>query len=152
MFGELTVKATQYEPAAQMDDPGVIAGLEYVDTIERTKANGDPASVPTALVFRFPSQTLDAALAAKGKAPTVFGRPDGLLGFVDIDGIDLDADADQSDAPGTEAIVAQRICSGEVRLTWNDACAEAGVVPDAIVVSDTVRRCAQARGTVGVRR
>ena len=41
-------------------------------------------------------------------------------------------------AAAAEPIVAQRICSGEVRLAWNDACAETGVVPDAIVLSDTV--------------
>ena len=56
---------------------------------------------PTASLPRCPLRWCSASrprpsmprLVATGRASTVFGRPDGLLGFADIDGIDVDPDA-----------------------------------------------------------
>lgn len=145
VFTELVVK-TGYELPAQLDDPSVIAGLECLGTVERIGAKGQALDSP-AIVLRFPTQTLDRDLAA-GKGQVVFARPDGLLGFASIDGVDLDpvggtdADPDTDPLAGTTGevlpVASQQVCSGEVRLVWNDACDEAGAFPAAVVLNDSV--------------
>jgi predicted RecB family nuclease len=113
VFGGMIAK-TAYDLSAQLDDPGMLAGLRFVGLVERLGKNGKP-KLPAA-EFSFPAQAIGRKLSKS--SGVVFSAGDELVEFSTIDELDHDA--------------------GRVRLVWNERCQELGVTPSAVVLNDWV--------------
>ncbi len=108
--------STCLETAEMLDDPDVLAGLEFVGVEPRYTAKGKERKWPGAR-FRFPPQEISADLARDG-ASVLYGSPDGPTGYSSVSDID-------------ETV-------GELVLEWNDKAAERGVHPSAVAFHDWV--------------
>ena len=108
--------STYRETADMLDDPDVLAGLEFIDIEARYTAKGKERKWPGAR-FRFPPQEISDELAADD-ASVLYGSPDGATGYSSVS--DLDEVA------------------GELVLEWNDKATERGVHPSAVAFHDYV--------------
>ena len=113
VFGGMIAK-TGYDSSAQLDDPEVLGGLEFVEHLDRLGKKGK-AITPVA-VFKVPMQDVGRKLG--NGAGVIFSAGDQLIGFGSIDQLDLDA--------------------GLLRLTWNEKCQQLGVLPTAVVLNSWV--------------
>jgi predicted RecB family nuclease len=113
MFGGLVAK-TQYELSAQMDDLDMLAGLRFVEHLERLGRNGKP--ITPAILMQVPPQRTGRKLAPG--TSVVFRGGDEVIGFSSIASVDVEA--------------------GQVELIWNKRCQELGVLPTSIVISEWV--------------
>ena len=109
--------STCLETAEMLDDPDVLAGLEFVGLEPRYGAKGQELKSPGAR-FRLPDQAISGDLARDG-ASVLYGSLDGPTVYTTISEID--------DA------------NGEVVLVWNDKAAELGVHPSAVGYHDWVQ-------------
>ncbi len=115
--GNLLAKAGM-DPADQLADPTVIAGLEYVGQLERLGAKGRP--ITPSIELHFPPQPLSPKLHPRdGRRPgTVYSGPDGMMGFATVDAIDEAA--------------------GRLELVWSTKSHDLGIIPAAVVLNDHV--------------
>ena len=111
VFGGMIAK-TGYDLSAQLDDPEMLGGLEFVAHVERLGARGQ--MIMPVVSLKMPRQEVGRQLA-KG-AGVVFSAGDELIGFSNIAHIDIDA--------------------GMVDLVWSKRCEELGVVPTTVVLND----------------
>ena len=108
---------TCFDTEELLDDPDVIAGLEFQGMQPRYGVRGQELKHPGAR-FRWPEQEVSEDFGGRGGAPILYGTPDGPTGYATVAGID-------------EA-------KGEVLLVWNDRAVELGVYPGAIVYNDWI--------------
>jgi len=114
VFGDMISK-TAYDLEAQLNDAGMLAGLQFVDVVERIGARGAP--ITPAIELTMPTQKVSRKLSTG--ASLVFSAGDELFAFSSIAAIDTDA--------------------GVVQLIWNERCQELGIHPTAVVLNDWVR-------------
>jgi predicted RecB family nuclease len=107
---------TCLDSAEVLDDPDVIAGLEFQGMELRFGARGQQLRLPGAR-FRWPEQAVSEDFERDG-APILYGSPDGPTGYASV--VDID------------------VANGEVLLVWNDRAVELGVYPGAIAYNDWV--------------
>ncbi len=93
-----------------------IAGLTPVGLEDRVGKKGKPLKDP-AMVFSWPEQTIDSGFD-KSSANSIFIEPNEAPAYASVDRLDRDA--------------------GEVRLVWNEAAQERGVIPTAVALHDWI--------------
>jgi uncharacterized protein len=108
--------STCRETADMLDDPDVVAGLEFIDIEPRYTAKGKERKWPGAR-FGFPPQEISDELAGDA-ASVLYGSLDGPAGYSSVS--DLDEVA------------------GELVLEWNDKAAARGIHPSAVAFHDYV--------------
>ena len=108
--------STCLETAQMLDDPDVLAGLQFVTLEPRHGAKGQVLKSQGAR-FRLPAQQVSTDLEQDG-AQVLFGIPEGPTVYTSVSELD-------------EA-------NGEVVLVWNDAAMELGVFPAAVAHNDWV--------------
>ncbi|MBK8334533.1 MAG: TM0106 family RecB-like putative nuclease, partial [Acidimicrobiaceae bacterium] len=113
VFGGMISK-TAYDLEAQLNDVGMLAGLQFVDVVQRVGVRGNP--ITPAIELKMPAQAVGRKLT--DGASVIFSAGDELFGFSSIAAIDPDA--------------------GLVQLTWNERCQELGIHPTAVVLNDWV--------------
>ena len=113
VFGGMVAK-TAYDLGAQLDDTEVLAGLEFVEVMERIGKKGKP--ITPAIELKMPAQAVGRKLTTG--AGVIFSAGDELFGFSTIADIDTEA--------------------GVLQLTWNERCEELGIFPTAVVLNDWV--------------
>lgn len=115
-IGPLFVKLAE-DQDAQLPDSSVLTGLREPVLIDRVTPTGRPTKWP-GLRLSFPPQPLDRAYRS-GTVNTVLSLgTDGLLAFIEVDGVD--------------------VAAGTIDLVWNGAVQERGMVPGSVVVHDWV--------------
>ena len=113
IFSEMIIK-TAYELDAQLEDPDILAGLVPLGQVAR-QGKGGRAVLP-GFEFQFPPQMVGRDLVEGGKI--VFTAGEAGIANAQIDAIDPE--------------------EGTLRLIWNKACQELGVLPTVVVVDDRV--------------
>ncbi len=115
-IGPLLVKLAA-DQDAQLADSSVLAGLGEPVLIDRVTPTGRPTKWP-GLRLSFPPQQLDRAYRSGALNTVLSLGPDGLLAFIEVDAIDVEA--------------------GTIDLVWNGAAQERGIVPGSVVIHEWV--------------